>query len=287
MEILFDFISLKTTYMEANSILSANILDIVFEGKNKAYGAYNLRKTYNRRLGLAMFITVMLILSVILFTLIASSMKPVEKRIFVERDWELEPPKNESKPEKIKPEIKPQMNTATVRSVKTIIVKDDQVDPADKPPTVDDIDKAVIADHSSDGGLDSGLKVTPIKITGTTVLAQTNTNDGNEIVDIVEIEAQFPGGLAAWKRYLQDHLNPGNAIENGAPAGTYTVMVKFVVSKDGSISDIQCLTDPGYGMGEDARKIISRGPAWKPAIQNGRPVNARHLQPITFVIDES
>ncbi|RYZ82687.1 MAG: TonB family protein [Proteobacteria bacterium] len=73
-------------------------------------------------------------------------------------------------------------------------------------------------------------------------------------------------------------------IEESAPEGTYTVVVRFIVSKDGSISDVVAETKHGYGMEQEAVKAIKKGPKWTPALQNGRHVNAYRRQPITFVV---
>ena len=64
------------------------------------------------------------------------------------------------------------------------------------------------------------------------------------------------------------------------------MIVKFIVSKDGSISDVQAESKHGYGMEEEAVKVIRKGPKWTPALQNGRNVNAYRRQPITFVVSE-
>ena len=75
-------------------------------------------------------------------------------------------------------------------------------------------------------------------------------------------------------------------MDNGAPPGTYQVIVKFIVSKDGSISEVNAESKHGFGMEEEAVKIIKRGPKWTPALQNGRNVNAYRRQPITFIVEE-
>ena len=110
--------------------------------------------------------------------------------------------------------------------------------------------------------------------------------DDNKIFNKVEVEAAFPGGESAWVKYLRKNLDPNVPIDNGAPEGTYQVVVRFVVSKDGSISDVQAETTHGYGMEQEAIKIIKKGPKWTPALQNGRNVNAYRRQPITFVVSE-
>ena len=111
--------------------------------------------------------------------------------------------------------------------------------------------------------------------------------DPEKVFDIVEIEAKFPGGDDAWKKYLTRTLNAATPVDNGAPAGTYTVVVQFVVSKDGSISDVKAMTNHGYGMEKEVIRVIQRGPKWIPAFQDGRHVKAYRKQPVTFmVIDE-
>ena len=74
----------------------------------------------------------------------------------------------------------------------------------------------------------------------------------------MEVEAAFPGGESAWRRYLQNNLNTNAPIENGAPEGTYQVVVRFIVGRDGAISDVQARNQPrlwhGAGSGEDHQK---------------------------------
>lgn len=111
-----------------------------------------------------------------------------------------------------------------------------------------------------------------------------NTED-NKIFEKVEIEAAFPGGSSAWRNYLERNLNGMVPRLNNAPAGSYTVIIQFIVNLDGSISDLKALTNHGYGMEEEAIRAIKRGPKWLPAIQNGRQVKAYRSQPITYIVD--
>jgi hypothetical protein len=104
------------------------------------------------------------------------------------------------------------------------------------------------------------------------------------IFEKVDIEARFPGGEREWRKYLEKNLNPNVPYEGGAPAGTYTVFVQFIVDKEGNISEVKALTNHGYGMEEEVVKIISKGPQWVPASQNGRAVKAYRKQPVTFVV---
>jgi protein TonB len=111
-------------------------------------------------------------------------------------------------------------------------------------------------------------------------------NGANTIFDEVEIDASFPGGNDEWRKYLQRTLNAAAPVENGAPAGTYTVIVQFIVDKEGNISDVKALTRHGYGMEAEVMRVIRKGPKWEPAIQNGRMVKAYRKQPVTFQVVE-
>jgi hypothetical protein len=106
----------------------------------------------------------------------------------------------------------------------------------------------------------------------------------NKVYEKVEVEAQFPGGLPAWRRFLERNLNAQVPSDAGAPTGSYTVIAKFIVDHDGNISDVKTLTKHGYGMEEEVKRVVRRGPKWTPAIDEGKNVTAYRQQPITFVI---
>lgn len=100
-------------------------------------------------------------------------------------------------------------------------------------------------------------------------------------------EADFPGESYGWMNYLTKNLNADVPVKRGAPEGTYTVLIQFVVEKDGTLADLKSLTEMGYGMEEEALRILRRSPKWRPAIHFGKPVKAYRIQPITFgVVDE-
>ncbi|HMT75582.1 MAG TPA: energy transducer TonB, partial [Chitinophagaceae bacterium] len=85
-------------------------------------------------------------------------------------------------------------------------------------------------------------------------------------------------------QYLEKSLNTTVPVDNGAPAGKYTVILQFIVDKQGQPYDIRSLTNHGYGMEEEVMRVIKKGPNWTPAIQNGRPVKAYKKQPVTFLV---
>ena len=117
--------------------------------------------------------------------------------------------------------------------------------------------------------------------------AQKNTVEvDGRVFEKVENEAEFPGGRNAWINYLENNLKADVPARKKAPAGTYQVLVRFIVAKDGKITGIQAETTHGFGMEKEVIRIIKKGPKWIPAMQNGRPVNAYRRQPITFQVTE-
>ena len=119
------------------------------------------------------------------------------------------------------------------------------------------------------------------------IIAQNNPTNSDTSVLIhekVEIEALVIGGETAWRKYLETYLNVMTPYENGAPIGKYTVIVQFIVDKNGRVSEAMALTNFGYGMEDEAVRLIIKGPSWTPAIQGGKQVKAYRKQAVTFVV---
>jgi hypothetical protein len=122
---------------------------------------------------------------------------------------------------------------------------------------------------------------------GNNSVEKPNSDDDDyKIFTVVQIPATFPGGTDAWVKFLSITMNRDLPVENGAPAGRYAVTVSFVVSRDGSISDVKAENDPGYGTAQEAVRVIKKGPNWIPASQNGRNVIYRHRQALVFQVTE-
>ncbi len=101
----------------------------------------------------------------------------------------------------------------------------------------------------------------------------------------VEVEPKFPGENADWARYVQKGLGGFNPADNGAPKGKYKVIIRFIVSKEGAISDVVAETKYGYGMENISVNLIVKGPKWIAGMQHGVNVNCYRRQPITFVVE--
>lgn len=112
-----------------------------------------------------------------------------------------------------------------------------------------------------------------------------NTPD-TAVFQKVEIEASVD--RQQWIDHITRNLQPyvEKAAKKGMKPGLYTVQVRFLVEKDGSISDVQALNDPGYGLAKGAEKVVRTGPRWNAGELNGRKVRSYHTQPISFIIQE-
>ena len=271
--------------MQTNEILNADVLDIIFDGKNKSYGAYDLRKTYNQRLGKSVFFTVLLmmlaIMGIVFQGMAGKNNKPdfevMDTRIASIKKREVQPPVPIPPPKTAKP---PERNQ--VKFVPPVIVDDADVNEK----IVDIQQDQAISNKTIESDNKTQIVQAPVVEEGSNIIELPKVDNDNTVFVKVENEAEFPGGYQAWVRYLKQNLNPNAPTDNGAPNGTYQVIIKFIVSKDGSISDVHGETKFGYGMEEEAIKIIKRGPKWTPALQNGQNVNAYRRQPITFIVEE-
>ena len=125
----------------------------------------------------------------------------------------------------------------------------------------------------------------------TALFAQNNTPpviaDTSSIV-FTKTEVEASVDRQQWIDHLTNNLQSPieRAARKGMKAGTYIVQVKFLVERDGSISDVHALNDPGFGLGLAAVKALKTGPKWQPGMQNGKVVRSYHTQPIIFVIQD-
>jgi hypothetical protein len=97
-------------------------------------------------------------------------------------------------------------------------------------------------------------------------------------------QAEFPGGIDAWRKYLEHNLKANLPARKKAPVGKYSVIILFTVDKDGNVSNVIAENDPGYGTKEEAIRVIAKGPKWIPAIQYNKPVIFKQKQTITFLV---
>jgi protein TonB len=127
------------------------------------------------------------------------------------------------------------------------------------------------------------------------VVEAPKVEDEDRVFQKVEIDAEFPGGTGAWTKYVSREIerNSDEIMEDGKSG---TVVVLFIVDKEGAVSEVRALpcgeagvpncVGPGSKLAEVAVAAIKKGPKWKPAIQNGKSVKAYRRQPVTYRIEE-
>lgn len=271
--------------MQTNQILSAPLLDIIFDGRNKAYGAYELRKTYEKRIRKAMLITFSLAALAFGSVVMASTFNKKDDQYRFKEEMILTEIKEIQKPELPPDQPKPKPVETEVQTIKntTPEVKPDE-DVEVPPPSQADVVDARIDDKTKDGipddrSVDPGP---PSDAAGKGVFDDKPAKP-EEPAETVDIDAKFDGN---WKKFLETNLVAEVPVNNGAPAGRYSVVVRFVVDTDGSVSNIQALTNHGYGLEEEAIRVIKKSKKWGPAYLNGSHVKAYKKQVIVFEVVE-
>lgn len=275
--------------MEVNKILTADILDIIFEGRNKDYGAYELRKTYNKRMIRALVATLVILVLVFVGYMLANKMSENSKNDVIVQDVQLEEIKQEEKKPEPPPPPPPKPEPPKVEITKFTppkIVKDEEVKEDEKPPEVEKLEDTKIGTINQEGLKDEGITAPPVSDAGKGVIEapKKDLTNYDEIFTKVEIESSYPGGPGAWQRYLNKTFRyPQEAQENEIQG---TVVVQFIVDRDGNVSDVEAVSGPtNGGLREEAIRVIKKSGKWEAAVQNGRKVKSYKKQPITFKLE--
>ena len=265
--------------------LTDSLDDIVFEGRNQAYGAFQLRRSYPRNLGSALLITIAAASMLLMAPLAIHYFLPeaVVPPVFV-RELPQPAPQLYEMP-KLKPllprtaALQPAMKVTPHSTIQTHVVPDPAVMPA--------IEAALPQDIGATGPATPGTISTTGANMGNgpaTVSGVDSARPGSEAtpttVLTAEIMPDFVGGRAALQRYLQKHLRFPAAALTAQVSGK--VYVTFVVQADGRVGEVTVLKGLGYGTEEAAARVVREMPAWTPGMQNHRSVAVRFTLPITF-----
>lgn len=281
--------------MEAGKILKSDLLDIVFDKRNKEYGAYQLRKGYNMRLFWSLMSVVAITGSLFATNYIVKHFGGGgrgQKQMMSVVDVQLEEVREEKKVEPPPPPPPPKTMVQKIeitRFTPPRIVKDNEVKTEEKPPEVAKLEETKIGAINQEGVKDEGLVAPPVSDAGKGIVGPPAKNrdetDYNQTFTKVEIESMYPGGAAAWLRYLNKNFRyPEDAINNEVQG---IVVVQFIVDRDGNVSDVEAVSGPGTGgLREEAIRVIRQSGKWIPAIQNGRQVKSYKKQPVVFKLEQ-
>lgn len=272
--------------MTNNEILQANLLDIIFDNRNKEYGAYALRRGYNHRL----LISVGAGLSVILLFILANALNPKQEIIGktnADKDGVtvkqyIIPEVKKKEPEKPKEQPKPkpvQQKAVPVAKIEFKNLKIIQDNLADKKPvaTKDDFINKQPDVVSAPGDKYKGIvQNIPVIITGT----GTGNDKPQENFIPISSDPEYPGGAEALSKFFSQNLvTPGDL---GA-GEKKMVKVRFKVDKDGTVTGFAIEQTGGTQFDNEVIRVCKKMRRWKPAMQNGNAVMISYLLPVTFV----
>lgn len=274
--------------MSKIDLISNEWTDLVFEGRNQAYGAYKLRKGTAKRNVWALII-VGLAAALLYLGLQLQKMAEANKKVENTQVVELAKLNTEKKEAKVeKKEIIKQEPEKVVEQVKSsvkftapIIKKDSEVKEEDeiKLDEVQKSDKAVGA-FTVEGNDEVGGAVLKAKENIAAPEPPKHVVEETKIFTVVEQMPMFPGGDGALMGYLRDNIHyPTVAAENGVQG---RVVVGFVVERDGSITDVNILRGVDPSLDREAMRVVKSMPKWTPGKQNGSAVRVKYQVPVSF-----
>jgi protein TonB len=261
--------------MTKQKVYTAPMDEIVFEHRNKNYGAYILRKLYKKHVTRALLLAVAILLAGLAYPLISSyyaqkRAKYIEKEASAEF-IDMDKPKEEAPPPPPPPPPPPAELQQKVKFVAPVVTTEEVVEDAD----------IFNQDELSKNTVNEPVATTE-EVVNTAVQEVIEVEESKPVFTIVEEQPTFPGGDEARNKFLVDNIKyPQQALENNISG---TVYVSFVVDSKGNITDVKVMRGIGGGCDEEAVRVIKAMPAWRPGKQNGKQVRVLFNMPVYFKI---
>ena len=259
--------------MTKQKVYVAPMDEIVFERRNKTYGAYILRKLYNKHMSRALILAVIILLAGLAYPL-ASSYYAQKRLGYVEKAAsaefiDMDKPKEDAPPPPPPPPPPPAELQQKVKFVAPVVTTEEVVEDADIF-NQDDLSKTTneVVSVTEEVAVESKVEVIDVP------------EEKKEVFTIVEEMPSFPGGEAERNKFLATNIvYPQQATENGIQG---TVYVSFVVDSKGNVTDVKVLRGIGGGCDEEALRVVKMMPQWHPGKQNGKQVRVLFNMPIYF-----
>ena len=278
----------KLITMTNNELLHASLLDIVFDNRNKEYGAYALRKEYNQRLLISLGMGISLIIFLVWMNTVKKNEpyhpgnQPGKNGVVMttvvipeEKIKKPEPPAEKPAPEPAQP--KTPEPVAAIDYPPIVIVPDEQADP-DPMASQADITNKQISTVNADGR-EYTSEVVPEKAVVSPVSQTGEIVPANQSI-IPNSNPEFPGGQEALMKFLSRNLDTPDELQSGEKK---TVRARFKVDVDGSVSFVEIIETGGSLFDKEVTRVCKKMPRWKPAIQNGQAVPMSYILPVTFM----
>jgi len=276
--------------MSKIDLLNQQWIDLVFEGKNEAYGAYQMRRdTSNRNLLSVLYLFAGIVLLVGLFIGFGAASEAIrsasaEHETSVELEAAEEEEVEEEEEDEIIYELQPQEELVAQETLMnsekfTAFEMDDEVKPEETSKTQDEMAQSdvAVAAVTFDQGSDEGQQVLQLN---QKVVDEVPDETATKVFEVVEQMPTFPGGDAALMSFLSKNIKyPVIAEENGIQG---RVVATFVVERDGSITDVKVIKSVDPSLDKEAVRVLKTMPKWIPGKQNGSAVRVKYTVPVTF-----
>lgn len=275
--------------MSKIDLISGEWTDLVFAGRNQAYGAYQLRKGTGKRNVISIIaVVVLVLLCQIGLSLKKAADAEARKRAAMTEVVELsklEQPKKKAevkqqKKIQVEPEKVVERVKSSIKFTAPVIKNDKEVKPEQELRTQDELmnTKTAIGAIDVKGNDDKGGEV--LKLKEAVAQPEPKPEVENKVFDVVEQMPSFPGGPSALMKYLSENVRyPVVAQENGVQG---RVVVSFVVEKDGHITDVKVVRSVDPSLDKEAARVVKSMPSWIPGKQNGSAVRVKYNVPVSF-----
>lgn len=274
-----------TQGVQATALPNPTTLDeIIFEQRNKDYGAYELRTKYAQNLNRALWIGVGCFGLMLLTNFIFARQKEESQLIVVEHSPinldeplpEIEKPKEVEPPKPVEPQKQVQYITLEVV---------ENTENENPPPPQSELENAAIGLTDKDGTDVESIVAPEMPETPPTVTKAVELpEESNEPFLTVEVQPSFMGGNSEMYKFLSKNLKYPAAAQRANIQGK--VFLSFIVEKDGSITDIETMRGIGFGCDEEAMRVVKLMPKWIAGKQNGRNVRVKFTIPVFFRLDD-
>ena len=268
-------------------------VDMVFAGKNKEYGAYQLRKgTSGRNIkSLLILVIAAALVGGFLAWKVIEQKQAEEQQAYMEAmelaRLQKQAEKEKKKPEKVQPKVEMKKEIPVARETQKftapVIKKDELVKEENQVKQMDQLDaKVAVGTKDEEGVKDRTVEAvrSDIAVAAPPPPPAPKPEVSNKVFDVVEEMPSFPGGQAALMSFLSSNIKyPVVAQENGVQG---RVIVGFVVERDGSITDVKVMRSVDPSLDREAQRVVRAMPRWKPGKQNGSAVCVKYTVPVVF-----
>ncbi len=265
--------------MLPEKIMQSDLLDILFENRNKNYGAYALRKSYNKIMMTSIVCTLFVACAFSIFQFFHHAQKEKIISVFIPPDATLIKVLPDKK--MILPSPKPQAAThfKQINNSTPVIAPDDEVKKLQH--TTDELDKAIIGPIDLKGK-DNDIIQPPAELennTGSVVTSTSQKIKEDLPLHSAEIMPEFPGGEKALIKFILQNVRQPDDLE---PGQQIRVLASLIVSKTGAIENVKIISSGRPDLDKEVMRVINKMPLWKPGMQNGQPVSVYFNLPVTF-----